>query len=87
MKAIGIDIGTTSISIVVLDLVKKKVLASRCMDNDSFLRAEQEGQGIQDPTLIFKRTMDALDEIIGNTLIFPRSALPARCTGSSISMA
>jgi hypothetical protein len=30
MKAIGIDIGTTTISDVVLDVAKRQVLESRC---------------------------------------------------------
>ena len=37
MKSIGIDIGTTTISLVVLDTEKKMVLESRTISNGTFI--------------------------------------------------
>ena len=42
MKTIGIDIGTTTISAVVMDTEKRKLLASKTVPNGSFIRTERE---------------------------------------------
>ena len=66
MKAIGLDIGTTTISAVVLDLVKKKILTVKNIRNDSAIRSDNPWEAVQDPRRIIKKAMDLLDEIIGN---------------------
>ncbi len=48
MKAIGIDIGTTTISGVVLDVAKRQVLEARTVQNGSFIKTEHEWERIQD---------------------------------------
>ena len=52
MKVIGIDIGTTTISLVVLDTEKKAVLESRTVPNGTFIRTEKEWERIQNPDRI-----------------------------------
>ena len=40
MKAIGIDIGTTTVCGVVMDLENRQVLEAKTLSNDSFLKSE-----------------------------------------------
>lgn len=64
MKAIGIDIGTTTISAVVLDTVQKCVIEARTIPNGSFIQTEQEWERIQDAKVIQKRARAVLDELL-----------------------
>ena len=66
MTTIGIDIGTTTISLVVMDTARRQVLMSRTVPNGSFIPSEHSWERIQDPTLIVQRTKAVLDEVIGN---------------------
>lgn len=52
MKAIGIDIGTTTISAVVLDTEKQKVIEARTIQNGSFIKSDNEWERIQDVSVI-----------------------------------
>ena len=64
MKTIGIDIGTTTISAVVMDTEKKQLLAIRTVPNNSFLRTKQEWERIQDGELLVKKARILLDELL-----------------------
>ena len=66
MKNIGIDIGTTTISIVVLDAENRKLLSAKTIPNGSSLDTGKDWERIQAPRTIVKRVMDLLEEIIGN---------------------
>lgn len=63
MKSIGIDIGTTTISLVVVEddgtLVQKNTIR-----NDSFLPSEQSWQRMQDVQNILNKTMDAVENML-----------------------
>ncbi|NBJ91725.1 sedoheptulokinase [Parablautia muri] len=64
MKAIGIDIGTTTISAVVLDDVQEKVLDARTIENGSFIHTEHEWERIQDVDIIIEKAKNVLDELL-----------------------
>lgn len=64
MKTIGIDIGTTTISSVVLDNTIGKVLESGTIQNDSFIAAEHEWERIQDVPAIIDKAKNVLDELL-----------------------
>ncbi len=55
MRAAGIDIGTTTISGVVLDTEAKKVLKAKTIQNGSFIKAEHDWEQIQDVALILTK--------------------------------
>lgn len=64
MKTIGIDIGTTTISAVVLDNAIEKVLESRTIQNSSFIGTEHEWERIQDVCVIIEKAQKVLDELL-----------------------
>lgn len=64
MKIIGIDIGTTSISMVLIDREKRELLASRTIHHQSFLQEKEPGEKIQDPEKIWRLVKETLDELI-----------------------
>ena len=66
MKAIGIDIGTTTISMVVLDTDKQVVLDSRTVSNGTFLDTGREWERIQDTEQIVPKVMEVLEELLGH---------------------
>ncbi len=57
MKAIGIDIGTTTISTVVVQTDNMEVIESKTIQNGSFIKTEQEWERIQDAALIIHRKL------------------------------
>ena len=59
MKVLGIDIGTTTISLVVLDPEQKKVWESRTISNGTFMETAREWERIQDVNKIVEKTRDA----------------------------
>lgn len=65
MKAIGIDIGTTTISAVVLDAERKKVLESRTVENGSFLKTDHDWERIQNVSVIIDKAERLLEELLG----------------------
>ena len=69
MIAIGLDIGTTTISGVVMD--PGQVLASRTIPNDAFLPAAKPWERIQDPRKILDR---ALSLVKGLQTAYPDAA-------------
>ena len=64
MRAAGIDIGTTTISGVVLDTEAKKVLKTKTIQNGSFIKAEHEWEQIQDVSVIRTKACALLDELL-----------------------
>ncbi len=65
MKAIGIDIGTTTISGVALDVEEGLVLEARTVENGSFIKTGQEWERIQDVDVILKKAVSLVDELMG----------------------
>ncbi len=65
MKAIGIDIGTTTISAAVVRTDTMEVIQSKTIQNGSFIKTDREWERIQDAALIISRAKEALDELLG----------------------
>ena len=64
MKTVGIDIGTTTISGVVLDSTEKesaKILEAKTIENGCFIATEMEWERIQDANAIVKKAVNLLD--------------------------
>lgn len=64
MKAIGIDIGTTTISLVVMDMETKRILESVTAANGTFLETEKDWERIQDPEKTVKKAVDILEQLL-----------------------
>lgn len=64
MKTVGIDIGTTTISAVILESELGEVLASRTIQNGSFIHTENEWERIQDVNIILSKATAVLDEFL-----------------------
>ena len=64
MKIIGIDIGTTTISAVVMDTDSLTVVHRRTVKNDSFLPTQQPWERIQDVQSIIVSAKTVLEEIM-----------------------
>ena len=64
MKAIGIDIGTTTISGIVLDTEKRQVLEARTVQNGSFIKTEHEWERIQDVDVILDKAENLVKELL-----------------------
>lgn len=66
MKSVGIDIGTTTISIVVMDISSLTVIRKYTIENNSFLTAEHPWERIQDVQTIIGKTRAALEIILSS---------------------
>ena len=64
MKTIGIDIGTTTISAVVLDSESRTVVQAKTIQNGSFIAVENDWERIQDVSVIFPKAKALLDELL-----------------------
>lgn len=64
MKTIGIDIGTTTISAVVMETEGRKLLASRTIPNGSFIHTDREWERIQDVSLLMNKAKELLDSFL-----------------------
>lgn len=64
MKAIGIDIGTTTISGVVLDVEKKHVVEAKTIQNDSFISTDNNWERVQDVSVILEKAQALVDELL-----------------------
>lgn len=64
MKVMGIDIGTTSISIVLLDSETGELIARETLNHKSFLTGETPEDKIQDPERILRLTKEKAKELI-----------------------
>lgn len=65
MKAIGIDIGTTTISVVVVQTESMDVIQSRTIPNGDFIKTEREWERLQDTAFVIKKAKEVLDELLG----------------------
>lgn len=64
MKTTGIDIGTTTISAVVMDTERKRLLEAKTVPNGSFIRTKRDWERIQDVSLLMKKAKDILDQLL-----------------------
>ncbi len=64
MTAIGLDIGPTTISGVVLSVDEELVVEARTVENGSFLKTEHEWERIQDVDVILHKATDLVDELL-----------------------
>ena len=64
MKALGIDIGTTTISAVVMDMDIQKVEKAYTISNNSFLDAGHVWEKVQDPAVIIAKAKNLVDSIL-----------------------
>ena len=67
MKTIGIDIGTTTISSVVLEkneTQKARILEAKTIENGSFLATDSDWERIQDAENIVKKSRQMLDDFL-----------------------
>lgn len=71
MKAIGIDIGTTTISAVVVETKDRLVVEARTILNESDIATENEWEHIQDAEAIAQKAKGVLDDLI---IKFPDTA-------------
>lgn len=63
MKIIGIDIGTTTISIVLTEEKTGKLLAKETVEHKSFLKSSRPEQKIQDPERIYEIVTALVDKM------------------------
>ncbi len=66
MKAIGIDIGTTTISAVVIRTDNGELIQSKTIPNESFLETKQEWERIQDVAYIIQKAKEVLDGFLAD---------------------
>lgn len=64
MKAVGLDIGTTTISAVVAGIENGHLERTYTIENNSFVKTKYSWEKIQDPEKIVKKVKRLLDEII-----------------------
>ena len=67
MKSIAIDIGTTSISAVVMDAASDAVERAFTIANPGFLPSEQPWARVQDPGAVIAAAKGLLDDILDAT--------------------
>ncbi|MCD7817436.1 MAG: hypothetical protein LUH07_00045 [Lachnospiraceae bacterium] len=64
MRAIGIDVGTTTISVVMVDGGSGELLGSRTVSHNAFLKDPNPARKIQDPQKLWSLTKKTLAEVI-----------------------
>lgn len=64
MKAIGLDIGTTTICAIVIDAENGNVIRSITLPNDTFLADTKPFEKIQDPDKILEKALVTVDELL-----------------------
>jgi len=64
MKVVGIDIGTTTITVSLIDGKSGSVIHSLTARNDANIKTPNAYEHLQDPAVILKKTMDLLQELI-----------------------
>ncbi len=69
MQAIGIDIGTTSICGIVLDVKTGKILKSKTINSDAFIKSENAWEKIQDTGKIIKLATQITDSLISDETV------------------
>lgn len=64
MKALGLDIGTTTISAVVVNMEGREIVKAYTISNGSFIETDLPWEKIQDPDKILEKAMGLLAEIL-----------------------
>ena len=64
MKALGIDIGTTTISAVIADESSREVIESFTIANTSFIETKMFWESLQDPAVIIGKACGLLEDIM-----------------------
>ncbi len=64
MNIMGIDIGTTTISMVLMDKESKEIAAYETVSHQSFLKGKTPEEKIQDPERIWRITKEKMDGLI-----------------------
>jgi len=67
-NALGIDIGTTTICAVVIDLLTGKVLESQTIQNDTTISTKHAYEKLQDPTAILNKVIQLSNGLINRFL-------------------
>jgi sugar (pentulose or hexulose) kinase len=79
MKILGIDIGTTTITALLLDAAQGNILKSCTLKNDSFISG-RPFEKLQSPQKIIETVKTAIEEIkaikTGKTTVFIKSNAP-----------
>ncbi|MCR1839959.1 sedoheptulokinase [Murimonas intestini] len=64
MRALGIDIGTTTVSGIVMDSESRKAEEAYTIENSSFIRSDQQWEKLQDPEIIISKVKGLLDKVL-----------------------
>ena len=64
MKSIGIDIGTTTVSMNLVDAENPQVIEKRTLENGSFLKTSFSWERVQDTEVILSRILPVLEELL-----------------------
>lgn len=64
MKAVGIDIGTTTISVAVIETDSQTVVETGTLENNSFIKSEHVWERMQDVGTIVKKALELLDGLL-----------------------
>ena len=68
MSILGIDIGTTTITALLLDEKEGNIIDKATFKNDSFIESNFDFEKIQDPDIIIETVKKAMLEVIGKAL-------------------
>ena len=63
MNAIGLDLGSTTLSALVVEEESGEVLASRCIPGNAELDPDVPGGYLQDPKVLLKRSLELVEEL------------------------
>lgn len=64
MQAMGIDIGTTTLSFVIIDCETRQLIHSLTIDNDTFLRSDKPWEKVQDPNRIWAKVSEHTERLL-----------------------
>lgn len=64
MKTIGVDIGTTTISLVIYEVERDTVITALTIQNECFIKGGPEWEKIQDVPVIISKAKEALDQLL-----------------------
>ena len=64
MRALGLDIGTTTISAVIVRTGEREIEKAYTIANGSFIETGNPWEKIQEPDIILQKVFNLLDEIL-----------------------
>lgn len=64
MKVMGIDIGTTTVSVIMIDGETGKSMGTKTIAHEGFLQSDRPGAKLQDPQKLLEITQTAVQELI-----------------------